>query len=116
MDNTPAKLLLNNDWTELYKCASALRQLELLALSLPNIRCKGKWSAQIAEMMKKMRNDVNEASAIRGKWNITDIVIIDRWIDPLTPMLTQHTYAGLIDEIITFGPSGNVSLCFYRER
>uniref|UniRef100_F1L1R6 Vacuolar protein sorting-associated protein 33A n=1 Tax=Ascaris suum TaxID=6253 RepID=F1L1R6_ASCSU len=116
MDNTPAKLLLNNDWTELHKCASALHQLELLSPSLPNIRCKGKWAAQIAEMIKKMRNDVNETSAVRGKWNITDIVIVDRWIDPLTPMLTQHTYAGLIDEIITFGPSGNLTANFFPKR
>ncbi|VDM28709.1 unnamed protein product [Toxocara canis] len=116
MDNTPAKLLLNNDWTELYKCACALRQLELLMRSLPNIRCKGKWAANIAEMIKKMRNDDSEASATHGRWDVSDIVIIDRWNDPLTPMLTQHTYAGLIDEIIVFGPSGNLTASFFPKK
>lgn len=108
MADTPAKLLINKDWTELHKCASALRQIELLGPVFPNIRCKGKWSAQIAEMLKKIIAQGEESFTSRGEWNISDIVIIDRWLDPLTPMLTQLTYGGLIDEIFTLLPSGGI--------
>lgn len=47
------------DWIEFQKCALALRQMEEIFQCLPNIRCKGKWAAQIVDMLKKMRNNVN---------------------------------------------------------
>ncbi|VDN03528.1 unnamed protein product [Thelazia callipaeda] len=107
MDNTPSKILLDNDWTELQKCASAIRQLESLGNYSPNLRCKGKWSAQVVEIVKKMRTQdealfISENSGFR----LTDIIIIDRWIDPLTPLLIQLTYAGLVDELLDMSPTG----------
>ncbi|VDK57295.1 unnamed protein product [Anisakis simplex] len=117
MEHTPAKLLINNDWTELHKCACALRQLEQLSVSLPNIRCKGKWSAQITEIINKMRNDANEnedASKNDPKRiNISDIIIIDRWVDPLTPMLMQHTYA---ENCCNFPFVGNLTASFFPKK
>uniref|UniRef100_A0A0R3RPD7 Sec1 family domain-containing protein 2 n=1 Tax=Elaeophora elaphi TaxID=1147741 RepID=A0A0R3RPD7_9BILA len=109
MDNLPSKLLLDNDWTELQKCASAVRQLELLAGCLPNLRCKGKWAAQVVEIVKKMRTQ--EEAGTKSEHNdfqISDIILIDRWIDPLTPLLIQLTYAGLVDEIFDMGATGNI--------
>lgn len=57
------------DWTELQKCASAVRQLELLVGGLPNLRCKGKWAAQVVEIVKKMRTQVNNSFFI---WYLSD--------------------------------------------
>ncbi|VDK83597.1 unnamed protein product [Litomosoides sigmodontis] len=111
MDNLPSKLLLDNDWTELQKCASAVRQLELLVGCLPNLRCKGKWAAQVVEIVKKMRiQDEAEAVSQHSDFQISDIILIDRWIDPLTPLLIQLTYAGLVDEIFDMGPTGNIKV------
>uniref|UniRef100_A0AAF5PNX8 Sec1 family protein n=1 Tax=Wuchereria bancrofti TaxID=6293 RepID=A0AAF5PNX8_WUCBA len=109
MDNLPSKLLLDNDWTELQKCASAVRQLELLVDCLPNLRCKGKWAAQVVEIVKKMRTQ-EEVESVTGHndFQISDIILIDRWIDPLTPVLIQLTYAGLVDEIFDMGATGNI--------
>nr|CRZ25629.1 BMA-VPS-33.1 [Brugia malayi] len=109
MDNLPSKLLLDSDWTELQKCASAVRQLELLVDCLPNLRCKGKWAAQVVEIVKKMRTQ-EEMESVSGHndFQISDIILIDRWIDPLTPMLIQLTYAGLVDEIFDMGATGNI--------
>ncbi|CAG9531689.1 unnamed protein product [Cercopithifilaria johnstoni] len=109
MDNLPLKLLLDNDWTELQKCASVVRQLELLVGCLPNLRCKGKWAAQVVEIVKKMRTQ-EEAEAVleQNGFQISDIILIDRWIDPLTPLLVQLTYAGLVDEIFDMGATGNI--------
>ncbi|MCP9259302.1 Vacuolar protein sorting-associated protein 33A [Dirofilaria immitis] len=105
MHDLPSKLLLDNDWTELQKCASAVRQLEVLVGYLPNLRCKGKWAAQIVEIVKKMRLQMNESKTVskRNDFQISDIILIDRWIDPLTPLLMQLTYAGLVDEIFDIG-------------
>ncbi|VDO42610.1 unnamed protein product, partial [Onchocerca flexuosa] len=110
MHDLPSKLLLDNDWTELQKCASAVRQLELLVGCLPNLRCKGKWAAQIVEIVKKMRIQMNESQTLseHNDFQISDIILIDRWIDPLTPLLIQLTYAGLVDEIFDIGATGNI--------
>ncbi|EFO15505.2 Sec1 family protein [Loa loa] len=109
MDNLPSKLLLDNDWTELQKCASAVRQLELLSGCLPNLRCKGKWAAQVVEIIKKMRTqEETEVLSQHNDFQISDIILIDRWIDPLTPLLIQLTYAGLVDEIFDMGVTGNI--------
>uniref|UniRef100_A0A915PF79 Uncharacterized protein n=1 Tax=Setaria digitata TaxID=48799 RepID=A0A915PF79_9BILA len=109
MDDLPSKLLLDNDWTELQKCASAIRQLELLVSCLPNLRCKGKWAAQVVEIVKKMRTqDEAEAVLEHNDFRVSDIILMDRWVDPLTPLLLQLTYAGLVDEILDMGPTGNI--------
>ncbi|KAM3723740.1 Vacuolar protein [Dirofilaria immitis] len=112
MHDLPSKLLLDNDWTELQKCASAVRQLEVLVGYLPNLRCKGKWAAQIVEIVKKMRLQMNESKTVskRNDFQISDIILIDRWIDPLTPLLMQLTYAGLVDEIFDIGATGNIKV------
>ncbi|VDK76034.1 unnamed protein product [Onchocerca ochengi] len=103
MHDLPSKLLLDNDWTELQKCASAVRQLELLVGCLPNLRCKGKWAAQIVEI------DESQTVSEHNDFQISDIILIDRWIDPLTPLLIQLTYAGLVDEIFDIGATGNIN-------
>ena len=38
------------------------------------------------------------------------IVLIDRWLDPLSPMLTQLTYAGLLDELFEIGINASLSV------
>ncbi|VBB27016.1 unnamed protein product, partial [Acanthocheilonema viteae] len=104
MDDLPSKLLLDNDWTELQKCASAVRQLELLMGCSPNLRWKGKWAAQVVEIVRKMRTqEETEAVSEHNDFQISDIILIDRWIDPLTPLLIQLTYAGLVDEVFDMG-------------
>lgn len=36
-----------------------------------------------------------------GAMAVREIVIVDRWLDPVTPLLSQLTYHGLIDELFT---------------
>ncbi|VDN51341.1 unnamed protein product [Dracunculus medinensis] len=116
MDDMPSKVLLNDDWIEFQKCALALRQMEEIFQCLPNIRCKGKWAAQIVDILKKMRNNCEYSNRHHEERNISDFIIIDRWLDPLTPLFIQLTYGGLIDEILKIGPSGNIkSTLFTKE-
>ncbi|CAD6185806.1 unnamed protein product [Caenorhabditis auriculariae] len=120
----PSRLLLNGDWTLLHKCAVALNQLiELSNDGRPNpspsasserkiaVYSRGKWSQDIAGMLEKLRNSKSDSETVKSnttpssstKIKINRIVVIDRWIDPLTPMLTQLTYAGLLDEVYGIG-------------
>lgn len=53
-----------------------------------------------------------EIKSDHNDFHISDIILIDRWIDPLTPLLIQLTYAGLVDEIFDIGATG-LMFCIY---
>lgn len=42
--------------------------------------------------------------------HLNRLVIIDRWIDPLTPLLHQLTYAGILDEMYGIGMVGSIKV------
>lgn len=77
---------------------------------------KGKWAADVARMMQKVRNTsesnnlFKSAGPIEGLLKINRIVLIDRWLDPLTPMLSQLTYFGLLDEMYGVGMVNSVKV------
>ncbi|CAB3402449.1 unnamed protein product [Caenorhabditis bovis] len=118
----PSKLLLNCNWTYLHKCAVTLSQLISMSrqccdpLNNPEIPLyyQGKWSKDVSGMLLRLKN-TQETSAkspliFDSHMNINRIVLIDRWIDPLTPMLTQLTYSGIIDELYRIGPINSVKV------
>ena len=39
----------------------------------------------------------------------TDLIVIERDIDPLTPLLSQLTYIGILDDLFKFDPSGKLT-------
>ena len=49
-------------------------------------------------MMLRMRREM-AGSESQITPQIDDLFLIDRTVDPLTPLLTQLTYEGLIDEV-----------------
>ena len=54
---------------------------------------------KVIEMMIRMRREMSgSASEPHIMPQIDNLLIIDRVVDPLTPLLTQLTYEGLIDE------------------
>lgn len=119
-----ARLLINGDWTHLHKCAVALNQLIDMCRGRSSssnqrpmsIYAKGKWASDVAKMMGKIRNSAEADSMtknldpIEGLLKINRIVLIDRWMDPLTPMLSQLTFYGLLDEIYGIGMVNSVKV------
>uniref|UniRef100_A0A1I7UJ34 Vacuolar protein sorting-associated protein 33A n=1 Tax=Caenorhabditis tropicalis TaxID=1561998 RepID=A0A1I7UJ34_9PELO len=114
-----SRLLINGDWTHLHKCAVALNQLvDMCRGRSPSGRpmtvySKGKWANDVARMMKKVRTTTSEdhlKDPIEGLLKINRIVLIDRWLDPLTPMLSQLTFYGLVDEIYGIGMVNSVKV------
>lgn len=61
---------------------------------------------------EKQSNDdtfVIETMYIDNKSDIeTDLIVIDRSIDPLTPLLTQLTYAGILDDLYNMDIGGKI--------
>ena len=77
----------------------------------PRIIGKGDYAHELMELLLKMRSeavaeDVSASHfAMMPSASIESLIIIDRGIDLATPLLTQLTYEGLIDEV--FGISDN---------
>lgn len=58
----PARMIIDGDWNFLYKCAVALYQIKrhlIGARRSLTIYCKGEWSIRVAEMLKRLDNQVN---------------------------------------------------------
>jgi len=68
---------------------------------------------EVIEMMLRMRREMSgSASEPHIMPQIDNLLIIDRTVDPLTPLLTQLTYEGLIDELFGINNSKYHFSCF----
>ncbi|CAK9293655.1 unnamed protein product [Gordionus sp. m RMFG-2023] len=124
-------LILEYDPFSLYLSGRALNKLlkihPLLCNTKPKIISKGVAAKKVHELLKdpnfqdanekinkafqetlSLSNDLSSkpysSSASYSSPNTTTLIILDRSVDLLTPLLTQLTYEGLIDEI--FGIKG----------
>jgi vacuolar protein sorting-associated protein 33A len=77
---------------------------------VPLIHGKGAWGKQIATIVKRNRRteDAQRSRNTKGKAghakvepSIERILLLDRSVDPVTPFLTQWTYEGVLDEILS---------------
>ncbi|KAF7727274.1 hypothetical protein EC973_007790 [Apophysomyces ossiformis] len=108
------EIYLDGDHTSIYYAARSLMKLQSIYGLFPRIIGKGDAARQLADMILRMRreqavvDEVSPASAAKlpsllnsVSSHIEQIIIIDRNVDMLTPLCTQLTYEGLIDEMMT---------------
>ncbi|RPA81416.1 Sec1-like protein [Ascobolus immersus RN42] len=106
LESSFEELYLRKDYTSIFYSAKALMELQQKFGLFPRIIGKGDLAWKLAETLMRMRNEVVVDEGL-GPLDlapssiIENIVIIERGVDPVTPLLTQLTYEGLIDE--TFG-------------
>ncbi|XP_040573210.1 vacuolar protein sorting-associated protein 33A [Lepeophtheirus salmonis] len=92
---------LNGDPTSLHSVAKALMALQSIVGIIPKVYGKGKAAKQVYDYMTRLRKEAadEESNLLPSDSSIDTLVIIDRQIDSLSPLATQLTYEGLIDEI-----------------
>ncbi|CAO3695260.1 unnamed protein product [Umbelopsis ramanniana] len=111
-NNTWKELNLDGDTTAIHQAAKSLMKLQQIYGLFPRIIGKGDSAKALADMLIRMRREqavVEEVSTSTSRQNpsllnslsthIDQLVIIDRNVDLYTPLCTQLTYEGLIDEI-----------------
>jgi len=93
------QLYLDLDTTTLVLVAESIQRLQLVFGRIDTIVGKGYSSKIIVDMLKNLENEskIKPDDSVRGE--IDCCVILDRNIDFVTPMLTQFTYAGYMDEV-----------------
>lgn len=90
-------ITIEKDTSALYDVASALSIMQSNFGPVPVVSGIGKAARVVADLMKRMV-DVRTCDGPRFGSRIDSVVLFDRSVDLITPLLTQHTYEGLIDE------------------
>ncbi|KAJ8415522.1 hypothetical protein AAFF_G00425020 [Aldrovandia affinis] len=89
---------LESDQTSLYHTAKGLMTLQALYGTIPQIFGKGECARHVANMMLRMKREF-AGSQTQILPVFDTLLLLDRNVDLLTPLATQLTYEGLIDEI-----------------
>jgi hypothetical protein len=107
-------LELNSAFTDLYvkkdsscihSVAQAIMKLQKSVGVIPKIIAKGDYSKALAEHLLRMRTEIDDSQSAYSS-SFDSILILERGIDLVTPLCTQLTYQGLIDEV--FGISASI--------
>ncbi|KAK3942698.1 Sec1-like protein [Diplogelasinospora grovesii] len=113
LDDSFQDLYLSKDPTSIFLLSRALMGIQQKHGLFPRIIGKGDNAKRVAELLSRMRQELlaGEDASETDKIGLTpsiateSVIIIDREVDFVTPLLTQLTYEGLIDEV--FGIENN---------
>lgn len=112
LDDAFQDLYLSKDPTPTFLLAQALMGIQSKHGLFPRITGKGDNAKRIAELLSRMRQELlagettgDDKTGLSPSTTTESVIIIDREVDMVTPLLTQLTYEGLIDEV--FGIQNN---------
>ena len=98
--------LLDNDYSVCYDVAHSIMRLQESFGVIPKIYGKGDLARKSVNILKRLMTEADSARDDDGfeakeepPAEIGQLVIIDRTVDLATPMLTQLTYEGILDEM-----------------
>ncbi|KAK4251971.1 Sec1-like protein [Corynascus novoguineensis] len=106
-------LYLAKDPTPIFLLARALMGIQQRHGLFPRIIGKGDNAKRVADLLARMRQELladedagdTDRTGLSPSTTIENVIIIDREVDFVTPLLTQLTYEGLLDEV--FGIQNN---------
>ncbi|CAO3636395.1 unnamed protein product [Cunninghamella blakesleeana] len=113
--STWKEIYLDGDTTSIYYSARALMKLQSIYGLFPKIIGKGEAARQLAELLLRMRSEqavIDEVNVNSSSFkmpsllntvsnHIDQLIIVDRNIDVVTPLCTELTYEGLVDEVLS---------------
>ncbi|KAF8131667.1 Sec1-like protein [Boletus edulis] len=101
-DSAFRELWVDGDETIIYNSALALNALQHTFSRFPRIIGKGDYASKLATLLTKPlpEQQVVPADALNLPPPFDSLIILDRHVDMVTPLLTQLTYQGLIDELV----------------
>ncbi|KAJ2880794.1 Vacuolar protein-sorting-associated protein 33 [Coemansia aciculifera] len=116
LPSTFKELYLDGDFSSIQHVARAIMRLQGLYGFFPRIVGKGDFAQVLADSLARMRLELvsggtgGPSSGVLAMSTVFDsLVIIDRAVDMVTPLLTQLTYEGLISEVYGIS-NGSVTL------
>lgn len=103
---------LENDPTSLYQVAQAIQGLQRLYGKVSKVTGRGPAASKVWDLLERLnREDEDNKTVPASAVAIEHLLLLDRSVDLLSPLVTQLTYEGLIDEI--FGIKYSKVLIFF---
>nr|XP_014289619.1 vacuolar protein sorting-associated protein 33A isoform X2 [Halyomorpha halys] len=96
VETTFKDFYLEKDPTSLYQAAQAIMTLQELYGVIPKVTGKGAAASHVWKLLGRL--DL-EPRTYPSTSQIDHLILLDRTVDLLTPLATQLTYEGLIDEL-----------------
>jgi hypothetical protein len=101
LDRSFKETKVDGDTSSLWYIARAITKLQEMYGVIPNVKGKGKAANQVSEILIRMqRGQPPPLPASAKPPEIDTLLLIDRQVDMVTPMCSQLTYEGVIDEFI----------------
>ncbi|KAF8625204.1 hypothetical protein AX15_005509 [Amanita polypyramis BW_CC] len=104
-DRAFKEIWVDGDETVLFDSMQALTTLQRLYGLFPRIVGKGDHAARLARLLERQaprRSNKSTPDTLTTTSNTMDcLIILDRRVDMITPLLTQLTYEGLVDEVFS---------------
>ncbi|OQR66894.1 vacuolar protein sorting-associated protein 33A-like [Tropilaelaps mercedesae] len=98
LENLFRECVVENDHGPLLAVARAIAMLQSLFGVIPNVRGKGPLAKRLFDLMTRLRKELKgKESPVVSQ--IDTLFLMDRSVDLLSPLATQLTYEGLLDEI-----------------
>ncbi|CAD8050914.1 unnamed protein product [Paramecium sonneborni] len=101
MNNCLRPLYIGQDMQILQTIAESIQRIELVHGKFKNIYAKGNYAKYVIDILKqkKQQGEIIEDEISFKESKMHTLLIIDRKVDFITPMLTPFTYEALIDEV-----------------
>lgn len=100
LDMAYREFQVESDTSPLWHIAKSIHKLEFSFGVIPNVRAKGKASTRVADILNRMQVEEPVNSTDMGVPEIKTLILLDREVDMITPMCSQLTYEGLLDEFL----------------
>ncbi|WFD02733.1 Vacuolar protein-sorting-associated protein 33 [Malassezia obtusa] len=100
-----ARTFLDHDHTTLFRSAQALMTIQSTYGLFPRIVGKGDMANRLCDLLVRQRrehfaSDPGNAALQALSPQVDALIVLDRTVDVVTPLSTQLTYEGLIDEVL----------------
>lgn len=92
---------LENDPTCLYQVAQAIQGLQKLYGKISKVTGRGPAANKVWELLERLSREEEDSKIMSTPSSVAieHLLLLDRNVDLLSPLVTQLTYEGLIDEI-----------------
>lgn len=103
--DTARTLILDGNYSVLHSVATSLRSLEEQFGPIPKIHGKGQYSKMVYDLYMRMKEayknelGLDPSHGAGGGGIISEVVLFDRTCDWVTPMCSQLTYEGMLDDV-----------------
>lgn len=97
LENCFRKSFVEDDISDIYEVARAILKLQLLNGIPSRVFTFGNFSNKVNVLLEEMKSQIGK-TYFNSEPQFHEVIIIDRTVDLITPLLTQFFYAGVIDD------------------